>query len=456
MALTKYEEGSVRELLSISIPLMLSMLSAVVMLFVDRLLLARYSTEAMCAATNAATQGWVFVAGFYALTSIAEVFVAQFNGAGKTHKLGEPIWQMIWISLATVIFFVPLGLWGGDFFFPQSFGKKMTQDYFSMMMFFGPVYAVYAALAAFWVGRGKTTIITWLAVVANIVNACLDVVLIFGVEGVIPSLGVKGAVIATNIGIFFQVCILMVLFLRKRYRQDFGTNHVSLNVPLIRDCIRVGFPSAMCSVLEISGWAMFYRMMTAMGLQYITVASVCQSIAMLFWFCCEGLNKGALTVAGNMIGAGHSFEIPKVIKSGFKIIVFIFLCQFIGIVVLGRDLIINSFLDVSANPENAALRETLIICLKWVVVYMFFEATRFLIGGVLTAAGDTMFLMVGGAAMVWLGMVIPVKLIILNAHASVEASILLWVSYALGATLLNYGRFLTGRWKKITIVASSL
>ena len=97
MALTKHDEGSTRELWSLSIPLILSSFSLMLMFFVDRLLLARYSTDALNAAVHAGTFGWAFIFGGVSLCNIAEIFVAQYNGAGEKSKLGEPVWQMIWL-----------------------------------------------------------------------------------------------------------------------------------------------------------------------------------------------------------------------------------------------------------------------------------------------------------------------------------------------------------------------
>src|SRR5262245_38661184 len=117
MALTKYQEGSLKELWSISFPLMITSFSVMLMLFVDRLMLAHYGIEAHNAAVTATTLGWAFLFGAGALTGIAEVFVAQYNGANQKQRLGEPVWQMIWLSLGTALCFIPLALWGTNLFF---------------------------------------------------------------------------------------------------------------------------------------------------------------------------------------------------------------------------------------------------------------------------------------------------------------------------------------------------
>jgi len=318
MRLTKYEEGSLGELCSIAFPLMVSSFSVMSMVFVDRLLLAHYSTAALNAAVNATTLGWAFISSWMVLTSITEVFVAQYNGAQRKDKLGEPVWQMIWLAGLSFFCFIPLSFWGGHWIWPSS-SKTMERDYFCWMMFFGPSFPLYTALCGFYVGQGKTKLITGLAVLANLINAFLDIVLIFGIDGMIPSLGVKGAAIATSGSGFFQVLVLGCIFLNKKNRQTYGTANFSFKSAAFWQCLRVGIPSALFAGIEIAGWAAFYWMMTLVGEKYITVAGICQSIAIFFYFFAEGVSKAATTIVGNLIGAKALINVSKVIKAGIQL-----------------------------------------------------------------------------------------------------------------------------------------
>src|SRR5438045_1277454 len=132
MALTRFAQGSLRELLKIAFPLMISSLSVLFMIFVDMTLLARFSIEALNAAVNSSTLGWGPLFAWMTLASISEVYVAQFNGAGEKQKIGAPVWQMIWLSLLSILFFVPMGLWGTGYIYDTQ--HQMENDYFTWMM----------------------------------------------------------------------------------------------------------------------------------------------------------------------------------------------------------------------------------------------------------------------------------------------------------------------------------
>src|SRR5271163_4406056 len=109
-SLTRYPEGSIRELWTISLPLMVSTLAMLFMIFTDRIFLAHYSIGALNASVNAGTLAWAFMAGLGMVTAMSEVFVAQYNGAKLPKRIGSPVWQMIWFSLFSVSLCIPLAL----------------------------------------------------------------------------------------------------------------------------------------------------------------------------------------------------------------------------------------------------------------------------------------------------------------------------------------------------------
>lgn len=454
MSLTKYKEGSLREMWCIAFPLMLSSLSVMAMLFVDRLLLAHYSTAAMNAAANATTLGWAFLVGWMMLASIAEVFVAQYNGAGRKEKLGEPVWQMIWLSLISFLFFVPLSIYGAEIFYGSAPEMEMARNYFTWMMAFGPSAPIYGALCSFFVGQGKTSLVTILAIVANIVNAVLDTVLIFGIEGYIPSLGVTGAAIATTGSLIFQSACLAYFFLSKENRKNHGTGNWQIEPATFWQCIKVGTPGALFDSIEILGWAAFYYLMTIAGERYITIAGICQSITILFLFFAEGVRKATSTIVGNLIGARRQETVTQVLLSGIKLHAIFFVFLVIILTIFAHELL-EQFLP-QATPETInSMREPMVVALFGVSLYLFLEGLRMLFAGALTAAGDTFFLLVAGSLSVWLLLVMPAYFVVVKGQAPMAAAIYLWVFYSSIAAALYGWRYVQGKWKEITLIAAS-
>ena len=212
MTMTSYPEGSLRQLWCIALPLILSSLSGVVMLFVDRLVLARYALEAHNASVEATNLGWAFLAGWSTLASVTQIFVAQNYGAGKHQLLGGTVWQMIWLSLFTIVIFCPIAIWGPVIFFGADDAHKLQRTYFFWMILFGPSHCLFSALSGFFIGQGRTFLTGSVVFIGNVINTVLCCLLVFGWEGYFAAQGVRGAAIATNSAVLGQVLILLIIF----------------------------------------------------------------------------------------------------------------------------------------------------------------------------------------------------------------------------------------------------
>lgn len=458
-SLTKYPEGSIRELWKISFPLMISAFAVLCMIFVDRCFLARYSIAALNASVNSGTLAWAFLGGVGTLTAMSEIFVAQYTGAKFLNKIGVPVWQMVWLSLFSLVFFIPLGLWGGPLFFNGSPYAQMQIDYFGYLMFFGPSYVMMTALAGFYVGRGKTKFLIYLAIAANIINVLFDWLLIFGVPGLIPEMGIKGSAIATSIGNIFEVTILALMFLKEKNRITYGTDKWQFEPETLKKCFCIGFPNALFYALEIMGWAIFYYMMTEISEQHITISSICQSIILLLYFFFDGLNRGVVAIAGNFIGSKKLFLIPKLLKSGFKL-QFVFCCFIATFLLLMPELIVNNILpkhlDDFATKSNTSLTSMLRICLICVFLYLLFEGVRWIFAGIFAAAGDTVFLMITGAFSIWIFLLGPIYFIVVKNSLAVEVAWILAATYSLILSIIYYWRYKNGKWKNLNILPQNI
>ena len=457
MSLTKHPPGSSRELWKISFPLMLSFFSGVMMMFVDRVYLAYYSLDAMNAAVSAGTIAYGFIWFWASLTGMAEVFVAQSNGAKRYKNLGEPVWQMLWVALLSILAFIPLGLWGAKDIFVGQGNADLQSTYFSWLMYVGPSMALLAALSAFFIGQGMTAVITWMAVLGNGVNIALDPIFIFGYGDIIPSMGVRGAALATGIGNSIQVAILLFLFLRKKNRESKGTTRWRLQPALLRKCLRVGLPPAIFVCLELVGWGLFYEMMAELSPTHILVAGVCQSIFILFLFFGLGLEKGAVAVAGNLIGAGKAELLPKVFVSGLKLSA-AYLAVLLFFFVVYPDLLIEAFFLGQQTPEASGsadlenTRHLIHVGLAITCVYLVFDAVRMHVNGILLAAGDSFFLMIAGSFSVWILMLLPTYVFVLKRNGSVTLAFIITALYSIAAASISYTRFVRGAWKEKAVL----
>lgn len=443
--LTSHPRGSLRELWAISFPLMLSLMSSSLMFFWDRLLLINYSIESHNAATSAGTIVSFMQFAFICTTCIAEVFVGRYCGSGKLKQIGIPVWQMIWLSFFSIFIFVPLGLFAGDYLFAASRYRALEIDYYSIMMYFGPIFCLASALSTFYIGRGRVRFITALVIAANVLNTGLAYLLIYGCDPYFPPLGIAGAAFATGIAQLFQALVLFIDFLRLRNRNQYGTGQYKFVWSEFYECLRLGFPSSLAHTIEILAWAVFFRMLMATGEEQLTVVSVAQSIFFLFTFLTEGVSKGATAIASNMIGAQQWGGLKKLLFSGIKFYLFLF--ALMG-TFLATDLtpVIRLFLGADEAVSEEVISLIASSCI-WVWIFFLFDGIHWLVVGLLTAAGDTKFVLKIGSTSVWLFALIPTYILLILHEHQADMAWAITAFYGIVTCIIYLFRFFSMRWK---------
>lgn len=414
------------------------------MLFADRYFLSQISERAALSIVSSGTLTWVIVYGWSSLTGISEVFVARHYGSKAYDKIAEPVWQMIWVGLFSAPFFFALFFWGAPLW--ESLGYLTLPEekcYFRYSMIFGCGYPINTALMGFFIGRGEIRTITYAAIVGNVGNFVLDAVLIFGIDGIIPALEVKGAALATSIGVTLQALFLLFVFLNRENREKFHTHKPTLNMALMKESLQIGGPAALFIVFEVLGWATFYQIALNKGTDYGVAAFVCQNTWALFYCFNDSVHKSIIALSGNLFGAWRLHLIPKLIWSGFKL-----QFGFLAVMLLAYMTLFDFFLEKQLETLNVIPNDLHPLKLGgfFVVAHLFLDGIRLVLSGLLIAAKDTLFLMISCSLSIWAFLVLP-------AHYSMNVLNLGpdWVAYVQGIysfclVLIVFDRYCRRSW----------
>ncbi|CRX39172.1 MATE family efflux transporter [Estrella lausannensis] len=429
--LTRHPVGSISEIWNVSWPLIVGLMSASVMLFVDRLLLSRYSVDSLNAATSSGTAAYAVILLFMAIAAISEVFVGRFHGESRLTELGKPVWQMIWFSILTTPFFLAAGFFLPPLIFQGSPLYHEESSYFWMLMVYSPLFCLNVALAGFFVGSGKMKVVTLFCLIANVLNVLLDFILIFG-AGPIPPLGIKGAAIATGTAEAVNILGLSLLFFRRDMREKYGTAPQPVDLPLMLQCINVGLPSAILLTVEVAAHFSFFKILSFSGALEWTVASMVQSFYFLIMFLIDGLSRGVSTVSANLLGAKEPNYIPKVLRAAvtlqvlFSALLLLFVCLFSDTIV---DLFFNERDEtLLSNTHFLTMAGNCFLLMS--LFFLFFGISRILTGH-LTAALDTRFLMKAGVGLIAGAYILPVFGIVVFMQGGVEQAYLALLLYSI-------------------------
>jgi MATE family multidrug resistance protein len=441
------------DIVSLSLPIMSISLSNSLMIVLDRIIISHYSIEAMNAIAAAASAIAPLSFSAWSVASIAEVFVGQTHGAKKHDKVAQPVWQMVWFSLFLGLLFIPIGIWAGPYVLTDSFAKEGL-SYYQLMMSTGFLLPLNVALASFFVGRGKVKIITMTAIAGNLVNLCLDLILIFGVAGILEPMGTKGAAIATITGLLTQTVTLGTLFLRSSDHQNMR-NVCKLCWKTLRECISIGGPNAINYLVDMTAWYILFIIADRMGTCHVTILQIGYSLYTLFYFFPEGLQKGVMILSSNAIGQGSPPKIPQILRSSFSTHVLIMFFLTLPLLIFPSHFI-KLFLGSELDPlamENIVHHSY--TTLVWLWFYFFLESTSLMLIGVLTAAGDTKFIMKMCLINVWIFLIFPICIFFffLQQHPGNIWAFL--ACYSLINFSLFYRRYRKGQWKALIIKSLS-
>ncbi len=446
--LTKYHVGSKREFWTLTWPLMLGMISTTLMMFVDRLFLARFDPNALNAAASAGMAYLVFLVVPIAIVSVSEVLVGRLHGRERFKEIGSAAWQMIWFGvMLTPIFwsiaiFFPYILFGGT-------GNEVHETgFFSTLMIFAPVQCIMIATAGFFIGIGHVQVVTWTAILGNVLNILLDLVLIFGI-GFIPAFGVIGAAAATGLSQVAQVGFLMFLFLRRKNRLIYQTTTFALNKKYLFKGLKIGVPLGLGHCVETIAHFLFFRIVLSVGFAQMTVVAIVQSLYILISFVIDAQSKGAAAIVSNLLGADKREPISKVLKSAFTLHFFYFLIL-TGLIWFFSDDVLNLFVhathrELLITPQFVS---TFLTALLFMGLYFLFDGWAWILMGFLTASGDTRYVLFVSLIVQWLAYVLPTFVLIgiKQQGADVAWSIITFMS--LLSFVSYFWRYYSGRWLK--------
>ena len=93
------DAGSFRHVLRLATPLVLASSGHAIRLMADRIMLARYSQDAIAASFPAGLAAFVMMCFFFGTAGYVNTFIAQYAGADQHRRTGLAVWQGIYISL---------------------------------------------------------------------------------------------------------------------------------------------------------------------------------------------------------------------------------------------------------------------------------------------------------------------------------------------------------------------
>ena len=300
---------------SMSLPMILSMMVNALYNIIDSFFVAKISESAMTAISlvypvqnlvNAVTIG--FGVGMNAV-------IAQYLGAQNRERADSAATQGTILSLAQGLL-----LTAGCIAVMPGFLRSFTGDeeiarmglqYANIVFGFSTVIALDLALEKIFQAVGRMTVSMVSMLSGCIANIILDPILIFGL-GPVPAMGIQGAAIATGLGQVITVAVYLIFyFLRpipvrlrlKGFRWDWQMTGklYSIGVPAI---LNLALPSVLISALN--------GILAGFSQVYVLVLGIYYKLQTFLYLSANGLIQGIRPLIGYNYGAGEQGRVKKI------------------------------------------------------------------------------------------------------------------------------------------------
>ena len=384
--------GSFREVLTVALPLILSSSCHAINMFVDRLMLTRYSPEASAASFTGGLTHFTISCLFFGTVAYTGTFVAQYAGANRLHRIGITVWQGIFLSLAGGLL-LSTGIWWGPWLFSlfnHDPGVTVQESiYFQVLSGGTAVFLLNAALSSFWSGRGRTVVVLVISVVVTFFNLPLNYMLIFGKYA--PEMGAAGAALGTVLAELIGVLIYFVMFMRRVARKRYYTWSCRLDWGLLRRMLRFGLPNGVQLALDLVAFNLFSILLGCYGVTVHEASSITFGINNIAFCPIMGIGQTAAILVGQSLGAN---DVPLARKSVRNAYILVLIYSALMIILFSglQELVLSPFV----RPGDAGQLETMRISrimLHFLSAYLLFDGTNIVFSNVLRGAGDTKFTM---------------------------------------------------------------
>ena len=452
---THTTKSAYRQVISISVPLAMSMAATTVMEFTDRVFLANYSLEAIAAVVPAGITAFLFIAFFLGVAGYVNVFIAQYTGAGAHHRVGACLWQGIWFTFFAAICLGLLVLIAEPLFRLSGHSpevQRLEVTYFSILCGGAGLDVAAAALACFFSGRGYTRPVMAVSFLGMLFNIPLDYALINGLW-VFPEMGITGAGIATvSAWGLMALTYCLLIFTPKNIARYNLWRKRAFDRELFTRLLKFGVPGSLQFCLDVFAFTFFILMVGRIGTNELTATNIVFSINSLAFMPAMGFSMGVSTLAGQALGRNRPEDAVRAASSSIHLLLgYIFLLDMVFIFAPHwlLSIFMASELATPAGQEILHLGATL---LRIVAVYVFVDALYMVYSGVLKGAGDTKYLMLVIGSLSLVCMILPVSIGVLWFRAGLYFAWGCVVFFIVALFLMSWWRYRGGKWKAMRVI----
>nr|WP_296488191.1 MATE family efflux transporter [uncultured Acetatifactor sp.] len=380
-----------RLLISMSLPMMISMLVQALYNIVDSIFVSRINEYALRAVSLAFPIQSLMIAVSVGTAVGINAFLSRTLGEKEFEKANIIAVNGIFIELLSYVVFALIGIFASRPFFASQTSIAEVREY-------GTTYLTVCCTAGIGIfmqtaferllqSTGKTMYAMISQVVGAVTNLMLDPILIFGLFG-LPRMGVAGAAAATVLGQMVAAACAIVFNVKFNKELRLSFQGFRPNANLIANIYKVGIPSI---IMQAIGSVMTYGMnliLEAFGAAQ-TVFGIYFKLQSFIFMPIFGLNNGMVPIIAYNFGAGSRERVVKTMKSSVRYAVCIML---VGLAVM--QLIPGRLIGLFDTGDTAELLIIGVPALRIICLSFCFAGYCIVVGSVFQALGNGVYSMI--------------------------------------------------------------
>ena len=306
-----------RLLVTMSVPMMISMFIQALYNVVDSMFVARLSEDALTAVSMAFPVQNIMIALAVGTGVGVNALVSRSLGEGNLRRAEKAANVQVFLDVCYAVLSLVAGLFFARTYFTNQTDVNSIIDYGEQYVRIICCWSLGMFLAQGWekllIATGNATPSMISQALGAVVNIILDPLLIFGL-GPFPALGVRGAAIATVIGQYAAAVCALVFNLRRNTATRFHLRQMLPDGPILKFIYSVGLPSMLIVGLS----AVMSYCMNGIYLTFSTTATAVfgiwlklQSFGFMPVF---GMNNGTIAIYSYNYGAGNLDRLTKTLR----------------------------------------------------------------------------------------------------------------------------------------------
>lgn len=306
-----------RLLLTLSIPMMISMLVQALYNVVDSIFVS-YINEAALSAVSLAFPVQNLLIAFAVGTAVGvNAYLAKNLGQGNQAEADRAAMNGLLLAVVTAVAFLIFGLVGAGAFIRSQTDDAVIAgygaDYLAICTVFSLGCCLQCMLEKILVATGRSTFAMVTQLIGALTNIVLDPIFIFGLLGV-PRMEAAGAAVATVIGQFVGAAAALTLNLLYNRDVHFSLAGLRPNFATIRRIYSVGIPSiAMSAIGSVMTFCM-NAILIAYSSTAVAVFGVYFKLQSFVFMPVFGLNNGMVPIVSYNFGAHKPRRILSTVK----------------------------------------------------------------------------------------------------------------------------------------------